>query len=61
MSEELKYQNINEIKVDSKLVSNIAFKPLYPPIIVSIVGIAMLFLNAQDWAWLSGYKNFICF
>lgn len=45
MSEELKYQNINEIKVDSKLVSNIAFKPLYPPIIISIVGIAMLFVN----------------
>lgn len=26
---------------------------------LALVGLIMVFLNAQDWAWLAGYKNFI--
>lgn len=45
MNEELRYQNINEIKVDSLLVSSVSFKPTLAPIVVGIVGIAMMFVN----------------
>lgn len=44
--EELKYKNIEEIKVDSKLIVSAAFKPTMKPIfVISIFGVALLFVN----------------
>ena len=43
--EELRYQKLEEIKVDSKLIASVAFKPIKSPIIIGIAGIAALFIN----------------
>lgn len=43
--EELKYRNLNEIEVDSKLVASIAFKPTKSAIIVGLAGIACMVVN----------------
>lgn len=43
--EELRYQRLEEIKVDSPLVASVAFKPIKSPIIIGIAGIAALFIN----------------
>ena len=43
--EELRYQKLEEIKVDSKLIASVAFKPIKSPIIIGIVGIVALFIN----------------
>ena len=44
--EELRYQKLEEIKVDSKLVASASFKPTKAPIICGVVGIALLFVNS---------------
>lgn len=43
--EELKYQKIEDIKVDSKLVKSVNFKPKAAPIICGLVGFGILFIN----------------
>lgn len=43
--EELRYQKLEEIKVESKLIASVAFKPIKSPIIIGIAGIAALFVN----------------
>lgn len=43
--EELKYQKVEEIKVDSKLIKSVNFKPKTAPIVCFIVGAAVLFIN----------------
>jgi len=44
--EELRYKRLEEIKVDSKMLASVAFKPIKSPIVIGIVGIALLFINS---------------
>ena len=44
--EELRYKNISDINVDSKLVVNGAFKPFKSVIIIGVVGVALLFVKS---------------
>lgn len=43
--EELRYQRLETLKPDSKLIASVAFKPIKSPAIVGIVGVAALFIN----------------
>lgn len=43
--EELKYQDIKSIKVDSKLIDSGAFKPIKSSIVIVIVGVALMLVN----------------
>lgn len=41
---ELKYQKLDEIKPEGKLLASVAFKPVVAPIVIGILGIALLFV-----------------
>lgn len=45
MEKELKYSRLEDIKVDSKMLTSVAFKPVKSPIIIGIAGIAAMFVN----------------
>ena len=45
MNEEYKYTKIEEIKIESKLIKSIHFKPIKAPIICLVLGLAMMFIN----------------
>lgn len=47
--EELRYQRLEEIQVESKMLESVAFKPTRSPIIIGVFGVAALFVN--NW-WL---------
>ena len=43
--EELRYKKLDELKPEGKLIATAAFKPITAPIVMGIVGIALLFVN----------------
>lgn len=43
--EELRYQRLETLKPDSKLIASVAFKPIKSPIIIGIAGAAALIVN----------------
>lgn len=50
---EIKYQKLEEVKPDTKLICSASFKPTLAPIIICVAGIGLLFIN-NLWTRLLG-------